>query len=97
MLEAAAAAAAEVWAGGVDALRGRLLDGVDDPPPEARAHLHEPHAEAIAGQAARDEDHVAIGPPDALAPEGQVVDRQGQNLPAFGSGHGSDTINVATI
>ena len=71
--------------------------GVDDPAPEARPHLHEPDPETIARQAARDEDHVAIGPPDALAAEGQVVDRQGQNLPAFGSGHGSDTINVGTI
>ncbi len=97
VLEAAAAAAPKVWAGRLHALRRRLLDRVDDPAPEARARLHEADPEAIAGQAARDEDHVAIGPPDALAPEGQVVDRQGQNLPAFGSRHGSDTINVATI
>jgi hypothetical protein len=97
VLEAAAAAAPKVWAGRLHALRRRLLDGVDDPAPEAGAHLHEPDAEPIAGQAARDEHHVAIGPPDALAAEGQVVDRQGQNLPALGSGHGSDTINVGTI
>jgi len=47
-----------------------LLDGVDDAAPEPRAHLHEPDPEPIAGQAARDEHHVAIGPPDALAAEG---------------------------
>ncbi len=65
------------------------------PRPKRGARLHEPDPQAIAGQAARHEHDVAVGAADAFASEGEVVDRHGQNLAAFRSRHGSDTISVA--
>ena len=97
VLEPAPAAAPEVGARGLHPL-GRGLDHrLDHAAPEARASLHEPDLQPIARQPAGHEHHVTVGAPDALAAEGQVVDRQGQNLPALGSGHGSDTINARPI
>ncbi len=95
MLEAAAAAAPEVGAGRLHAVRATAASMASmTPRPKRERACDRAGRGAIAGQAARDEDHVAVGPPDALAAEGEVVDGQGQNLPALGLGHGSDTINV---
>ena len=64
------------------------------PAAEARAGLVEPDSDSIAGDSAGDEDHVAVRPAHALAPECQVVDGEGQAFPALGSGHGHATIKA---
>ncbi len=97
VLQPAPPAAPEIRARRLHPLGRRLEHRLDDTATEPGAHLDEPHLQPITRQRARHEDHVSIGPPDALAAEGQVVDRQGQNLPAFGSRHGSDTIEVRRI
>ena len=76
MLEAAAAAAAEVGAGRLDSIRRWRLDGLDHRPPEPRAGLDDFGPHPVARDGAADEEDVALDPPNPLAPEGEVVDRQ---------------------
>ena len=76
VLEAAAAAAAEVGAGRLDSIRRWRLDGLDHRPPEPRAGLDDFGPHPVARDGAADEEDVALDPPNPLAPEGEVVDRQ---------------------
>jgi len=59
-----------------------------------RARLLQADPHAISGHRAGDEDHVSVGPPHALAAEGQVVNGQAESIPALGPGHGSATIDA---
>ena len=94
MLQAAPAAPAEVRAGRLHPVGRGLQDLLDDAAAEAGARLGEPDLQPIARQPAGDEDHVSVGATHTFAPEGEVVDGQGQNLPSLGPRHGSATINV---
>jgi hypothetical protein len=76
MLEAAAAAAAEVGAGGFDSVRGGRLERLDHRAPETRARLDDSGPHAIARDRAADEENVTLDPTDPLATECEVVDRQ---------------------
>jgi hypothetical protein len=71
---------------------GRLLDSLDLGPAETGAGLHHPDRQEIAGQAPAHEDHVAVGAADALTPEGQVVDANGDTITASGFRHDAATI-----
>ncbi len=82
VLQTAAAAPAEVGARRRDAVgRGdqHLLDGGAAEP---AARLGQPDPKPVAGQPAADEDDVAVGTPDALTAEGEVLDGQLERVPA---------------
>ena len=73
----------------------RLLDGLDDAPPEAGTGLIEPDAQTISGNSPSNEDHIAVNAAHALTPERQVVDGDGQALTTLGVRHGSAMIRAA--
>ena len=87
VLEAAAAAPAEVRARRLDAIRRGRLHGLDHAPAKAGSRFREPHSQTISRQPAADEHHVAVGAAHALAPEGQVVHGQRQNISASRARH----------
>ncbi len=76
VLESAAAAAAEVGAGGFDSIRGGRLERLDHRAPESRARLDDPDPQTVARDRAADEEDVALDPTDPFATECEVVDRQ---------------------
>ena len=82
VLEAAAATAAEVGAGGFDSVRGGRFERLDHRAPESRARLDDPGPHAVARERAADEEDVALDPTDPLATECEVVDRQIEDVAA---------------
>ena len=76
ILEAAAAARGVVRARRVDALRPGRDDLGGDRLGVAALHLRHAGAHGVAGQAAPDEDDEAVEPRDAVAAEGERVDRE---------------------
>ena len=60
--------------------------------PVTASRLDHPDRESIARQPAAHEHHVAAEAPDAFAPEGQVVDANGDTITASGSWHDAATI-----
>ena len=88
MLQPAAAALSEVRAGRLDAIGRGHEDLVDRRAAEAATRFDEPHAQPIARQPAAHEDHVAIGTPDALAAESQILDRELERVAATRFRHG---------
>src|SRR5205823_2860486 len=89
VLQAAAAAAAEVRARRLDALGRWDQHGVDDRAAEARAALEHPHPQTVTRQPAPDEDDVAVRPAHPFAAERQVVDDELQQVAALRLGHDS--------
>ena len=75
----------------LNAEEARIVDAAA----ETGTGLVEADSEAVAGNAAPDEDHVTVSPPDAFTPEREVVDVDGHALTALGSGHGSAMIRAA--
>jgi hypothetical protein len=73
----------------------RLLDRLDDAPPEAGAGLIEPDTESVAGNSPSNEDHIAVNAAHAFTPEREVVNGDGQALTTLGARHGSAMIRAA--
>src|SRR5262245_23755662 len=82
VLEPTAAAAAEVGAGRLHPIGRRTLDSFDGRPPEPRPRLDHFDPHPITWDRAAHEEDVTLHSPDALAPEGEVVDRQVEDVAA---------------
>src|SRR2546427_94432 len=82
VLESATAAATEVGARRLHPVGRGRLQGLDYRPPESRARLDHPHAYPVAGDRAAHENDVTLSPAHALAAEGEVVNRQIEDIAA---------------
>src|SRR5262249_9990539 len=81
VLQAAAAAPAEVGAGRVDSSGRRALVQLDPPTPKPRACLDDSYTQATSRQGPPNEDEVPLDPAAPLAAEGEVVEGEIENPP----------------
>ena len=86
VLEAAAAAGAEVTAGCLHAIAARLEQGRADRLREAALHLRRASLDEVAGQPAADEDDEAVDPSHAVAAVGERVDAHVELVPCADGG-----------
>lgn len=94
VLEPAAAASPDVRARGLHAVRRRNLHLFDHPSGEPRPGLDEPDPDTVAGNPASNKHHIPVRAPHPIAPEGEVVNGQGEEIASFWASHGRLTIKV---